>query len=367
MTKRIRAYITEFLSSTASSASKVNDVDVREEYANAFRTESYNEFWTRVLALSCKDSASCIPLGFTAARLPSYRLFAEHLLDPDQPKVTKILALTRNQHPSCALLSDYFIQTANAFRLCGNLLRDIDHTRVKFRSLKKTLKSLETVDVENHAPAILTRLAEFTNSVNLFAPFAPSPSRVRLIQASCSLLLNKLETSRDKIRAKLRLANKLKHGSALFLVTLTASLTVIVATHAIALLVATPSLIAASLEFASTRRLARVSAQLDTATKGTFIMNKDLDTISRHVTRVNDDIEHMRAMGKFWVERGEDRLHTSYEVARQVKMNDASFSDQLDELEEHLYLCFMTINRARNIVVKEILDPGQPTRSSYIL
>ncbi|KAF5731176.1 hypothetical protein HS088_TW19G00781 [Tripterygium wilfordii] len=51
---------------------------------------------------------------------------------------------------------------------CGNWLRDIDHTRVKFGSLKKTIKLLETVDVENHAPAMLTRLTEFANSKSGF-------------------------------------------------------------------------------------------------------------------------------------------------------------------------------------------------------
>jgi methyl-accepting chemotaxis protein len=170
-----------------------------------------------------------------------------------------------------------------------------------------------------------------------------------------------LESSRDKTRAKLRLANILKRGSAIFLIALTASVTVIVAAHAIVLLVATPGLIAASFELASVRSLARVTAQLDAAAKGTYILNRDMDTISRLVARLNDELEHMRAMLKFWVERKEDRLQASDEVARQLKKNDCSFSQQLDELEEHLYLCSMTVNRARNLVVKEMVDPGQPT------
>ncbi|KAJ0098631.1 hypothetical protein Patl1_20171 [Pistacia atlantica] len=121
------------------------------------------------------------------------------------------------------------------------------------------------------------------------------------------------------------------------------------------------ALIAASVELTSTRRLARVSAQLDVAAKGTYILNRDLDTISRLVVRLNDELEHMRSMVKFWMERGEGgRLQASGEVARQLRKNDASFSQQLDDLEEHLYLCFMTINRSRNLVLKEILDPSQP-------
>lgn len=151
---------------------------------------------------------------------------------------------------------------------------------------------------------------------------------------------------------------------------LTTSLSVIVVTHALSLVIAMPSLIVATLELASSRKLARVIAQLDAAAKGTYTLNRDLDTISRIVTRLNDELDHMRAMVKFWVERREDRVRVrvqaSGEVARLLKENDSRFREQLDELEEHLYLCFMTINRARNLVVEEIVDSGQPTKAPCI-
>ncbi|XP_044468363.1 UPF0496 protein At3g49070 isoform X2 [Mangifera indica] len=271
MKKKVCARISKlFLSATGSDACNSDQptgLDVCEEYAHAFRTESYNEFWTRVLALSNGNIESTT----AAARLSSYRLFAEQLLDPDQPNVT-------------------------------------------------------------------------------------------LIQAECSKLLKQLESSRDKARTKLRLIFASKHGSAIFLLALTVSLTVIVASHALALLITAPGLIAASIQLPSARRLARVSTQLDVAAKGTYILNRDFDTISRLVARLNDEQEYMCSMVKFWLEKGEARLQATGEVARQLKKNDASFSQQLDDLEEHLYLCFMTINRSRNLVLKEILDPGQPIR-----
>uniref|UniRef100_A0A803M093 Rx N-terminal domain-containing protein n=2 Tax=Chenopodium quinoa TaxID=63459 RepID=A0A803M093_CHEQI len=121
---------------------------------------------------------------------------------------------------------------------------------------------------------------------------------------------------------------------------------------------AVPGLIIAFRGSTSTKQLAKTSAQLDAAAKGTYILNRDLDTISRLVARLDDELEHIRAMVEFWMDRVDDHLHAQAgeEVARQLKRNDAKFMDQLDELEEHLYLCFMTINRARNLVVKEILD-----------
>ncbi|KAG4184604.1 hypothetical protein ERO13_A09G181600v2 [Gossypium hirsutum] len=359
MKKRIRARISKFLlPCTASSGNSTiipNSIDVREEYANAFRTESYNEFWARVLSVSHLDFATCIsPMdSTTAARLPSYRLFAEHLLDPDQPSVTRILTLTQNRPKTRTLLTDYFSQTANASLLCGLLLKDIDRTRVKYRSFRAAFQALE---IGNEISGILACLLEFSNSTNPFQSTTPSSSKVGVIQAGCCELLKRLESSRHKVRSKLQIMSSLQHGSGLFLVALTASLTIIVASHALALLVAAPGLVAVSLELASTRRLARESAQLDAAAKGTYILNRDLDTISRLVARLNDELEDMCAMVKFWLAGGEDRLQASGEVARQLKKNDANFTQQLDELEEHLYLCFMTINRARNLVVKEILN-----------
>ncbi|TXG70974.1 hypothetical protein EZV62_005909 [Acer yangbiense] len=259
-----------------------------------------------------------------------------------------------------SLMFDYFSETANASFMFSRLLKDLDHVRVSYRSFKTLVKSLEDNQFSfvNHFPSVRTRFTELSNSLNPFAHFAPSPSRVRVIQAGCSKLLKQLELSRDKARTKLRIINLSEHGSAFILIVVTASLTVIIATHALALLVTAPGLIAASLELASTRRLARVPTQLDAAAKGTYILNRDLDTISRLMARLNDELEHMRSMVKFWLERGEARLQASCEMARQLMKNDASFSQQLNELEEHLYLCFMTVNRARNLVVKEILDPG---------
>ncbi|XP_027162404.1 UPF0496 protein At3g49070 isoform X2 [Coffea eugenioides] len=347
----------------------VSELDLREEYANAFRTESYNEFWERVLALGKGNSVAHSTLGSTtASRLPSYRLFVDHLLDPDQPTVTRILDLTRTHDPqSQALLSDYFFETANASFLCSHLLRDVDQTRIKYKSLKKTLDTLPIVQISPIIPLSVSsdRLLEFLKSDNPFVPSASSPDRIQMVQTHCSDLLKRLESSRDKARVKLDLIAKLERGSAVFLVVLTASLTIIAAAHALALLVAAPCLIATSLELVSAKKLARGSAQLDAAAKGTYIVMRDLDTISRLVGRLSDELDHMHSVVRFSLERGDDRLQASGEVARQLKLNGmTSFTDQLDELEEHLYLCFMTINRARNLVLKEILDPDHASVSN---
>lgn len=292
----------------------------------------------------------------TAARLPSYRLFAENLLDPDQPTVTRILASAKHKPENHALLSDYFSETANAFNVCGSLLEDIDRLRTKYRSLKSALKSMENTNAScvGNSPITEARLAEFSKAFNPFLTRTSSPHGVQSVQLACLKLLKRLEFSRDKAHLKLKRLNKIKRGSAITLVIVTVSLTVIIVTHALAALVATPGIIVATMELGSSGKVAKLYAQLDVAAKGTYILNRDLDTVSRLVARLSDELEHMQASTKFWIKRGHKRIQSVEEFGRQLKNNDVSFREQLDELEEHLYLCFMTINRARNLVVKEI-------------
>ncbi|KAF7821855.1 UPF0496 protein [Senna tora] len=319
-------------------------VDVCEEYANAFRTASYIDFWTRVTTYSDGESTSGLTVdSTTAARLPSYRLFAEHLLDPDQPTVTQVLLSITHYLPPIihSLISEYFAQTANASFLCSLLLKDIDRIRVQYRSLKTILQV-------SNLSTVMTRLVKLSNSL----------SRVRATQSQCCDLLKRLELRRDKVRTKLRLIAKLKCGSAFFLVTITSSLIVVVLAHGLALLVAVPGFVVSLMDLASEKKLARVMTQLDAATKGTYILNKDLETISQLMARLNDEMEHMRTVINFWVERKEDQFQANGEVAQLMKKSQCSLSDQLDELEEHLYLCFMNINRARDLVFKQIMDPG---------
>ncbi|OIV91445.1 hypothetical protein TanjilG_02063 [Lupinus angustifolius] len=118
-----------------------------------------------------------------------------------------------------------------------------------------------------------------------------------------------------------------------------------------------PGLITAtSMNMTSDRKLTHVIAQLDAAAKGTYILNKDLDTTSRLVARLSDELEHIKTTMKFWLERKHDKVQADGEVALLMKKNQCNFGDQLDELEEHLYLCLMTINRARDLVLKQIIS-----------
>ena len=346
-----------------SSPKDGDDVDVREEYANAFRTESYNQFWTRVISLNRKkptlsSSSSPIESSSTSVRLMSYRLFAHNLLEPDPNTVNRILDLSRVGRPARSLLADYFLETANAFLLCTLLLKNIHRLRSKYESLKPKFQS------ETHSS--LAFLDQFTELSRWFDPFISSGSRIQLTRTGCLNLLKRLESSRDKTRAKLKLINGLTHSSGLVVLALTTTLIVTIASHAFALFIAGPTLLTGRFKPVGLRnKLTKTAARLDVAAKGTYILSRDLDTISRLVTRINDEVEHVRAMAEYWAGRGSGRVRGGEEVARELKRCEESFSEELDELEEHIYLCFMTINRARNLVVREIMHPDDPPDCSF--
>ncbi|KAL3755732.1 hypothetical protein ACJRO7_002739 [Eucalyptus globulus] len=363
MTGRIVARIKRLLPSCGTAPEALGPeagLDLREEYANAFRTESYNDFWARVLALSDDNPPPRDPAGSTAAaRLPSYRLFVEHLLEPDQPAVIRILDLARIRPAQKSLLAEYFSETAKASVLCGALLKHVDRTRVQYRSVKSALRSLGNSQFGslNQFPNIVTRLTEFLNCESpLTSSSSSSTAQMESTQAGCAALLSRLESSRSKAKAKLKTIDRLQHGSAMFLIVVTGSLAIIILSHGLAMLVAAPAVAAASFEMAPAKRLRKVLAQLDAAAKGTYTLKRDMDTISRLVARINDELEHMRTMVRFWLDRGDDKIQAGGKVT--LGENECNFAQQLDELEEHLYLCFMTVNRARNLVVKELLDPS---------
>uniref|UniRef100_A0A1D1YGL5 UPF0496 protein 3 n=1 Tax=Anthurium amnicola TaxID=1678845 RepID=A0A1D1YGL5_9ARAE len=338
--------------------------DLREEYASAFRTQSYNEFWARVLAQTFSSGSAPSRRSTersAAARLPSSHLFVDKLLEPDQPTVAKVLAHARGRDDGrrrrhSLLISDYFAETANASLLCGFLLKDIEKIRLCYRPFKKALSSL---GFSGDASPV-DQLADLCKSHDPFSSLALSQRDFQAVQSGSASLLERLESGRRKARARLRLLNRLKRGLAVLFVALAASTSfvgVCVAFHvAVAALMA---LLPAHFPLVSTRWTARVVAQLDAAAKGTYILSRDLDTISRLVARLHDEVEHMLAMLRFCFERRHELLRPAKEVVRQLKKNDASFNQQLDELEEHLYLCFMTINKARSLVMKEVLLPAR--------
>lgn len=144
-------------------------------------------------------------------------------------------------------------------------------------------------------------------------------------------------------------------GSALCLITTVVGVVVsavVIGTHALVALVAGP-ICPVLLPSSMIKKEMVHLAQLDAAAKGAYVVHKDLDTIDRLVARLHATVENDRLTIHLGLERGKDRYNIQ-EMLKQVRRNRASFEQQLVDLEEHLFLCFAAINRARLLLLQEI-------------
>lgn len=87
------------------------------------------------------------------------------------------------------------------------------------------------------------------------------------------------------------------------------------------------------------KSLAQLGDQLDAAVKGAYILNRDFDTMSRLMTRLHDEIEHSKAVIRIFLRN--ENANLLEQVVKELRSSEAGFLQQLEELEVHVYLCFL--------------------------
>lgn len=338
----------------------MNKVNVDEEYKEALRTKSFTDICSKVeghLASKRMEMSSSFPLPL--------HLF-ESLLEPGEEIVAHIIGGS-DFHP---LLIDYFRITIEACFICEVLLQSIHQIRANHCIIKNLLeirqKALvrisESTFSSDECYGMFRDLASFATIRNPLS--AISPIEFRNLQSGHSDLLNQLTLQCRKIQRR----NKIKRGMKkivgyTIVVTYTAlTLTLIaLAIHSIVGFVAAPAFFTCSFGLlkkhnklvtikASSRE--RIVAQLDVAAKGVYILINDFNTMSRLVMRLYDEIEHSKAMADMCVRN--KKIEVLREVVREFRIGETCLNEQLKELEEHINLCFLTINRSRRLVLQEL-------------
>ncbi|XP_031255863.1 UPF0496 protein At3g19330-like isoform X2 [Pistacia vera] len=284
-----------------------------------------------------------------------HQLDLSHVLQPNRECVEEAL---RHARPNALtrLVSTYFDHSENTTNLCLLLHQSIYRARVLYGPLHELL---DIFPVDHHS----TSQSLFDKAFEVFLQFdcvdnpfpCPDAHNFQEMRRCFSELRQELDHNLRKSQSRVRLFRHPIRGTALCIIGTAVAVTITaaaVATHALLAVVVFPFCTAYLPCGVTKKGLAHV-AQLDAAKKGTYVLNNDLDTIDRLVFRLYTAVEGDREVVRFGLERGKDK-HSIQEVVKQLRKNQLNFADQLKDLEEHICLCFNTVNRTRSLLLREV-------------
>ncbi|KAF5747195.1 hypothetical protein HS088_TW06G01376 [Tripterygium wilfordii] len=353
---------------------------VNEEYVQAFRTKSYIEMWGKVQGQIRKTSVDGIDGLSTSSPHPFYQHLSECVLEPRQETLIEMIKNSKFHR----LLIDYFEASLEACNVCELLLRSIHQARTNHRRIKKVVKlcrkAEESSKTDDSSSQVLSQMVtesivrELTAFALLKNPLSYiSPVQFRKIHDNDLQLLHRLTSKEKKMRRRVklnRICKKIGGFSLIFADIALLIALIVLSLHSIIGIVAAPGLIACYLsslksvknkvvcdQRSKTSLLECFAAQLDMAAKGIFILINDFDTMSRLARRLHDEIEHCRDVADLCVKNGKGEILK--EVVREFQIHQSCFLEQSQELEEHVYLCFNTINRSRRLVIQEVMVAQQ--------
>ncbi|XP_078448252.1 putative UPF0496 protein 2 [Wolffia australiana] len=352
-------------------------INLSDEYREVLRTQSYAQVYAQIHGhlRSCNthtpfssprsrheddsvrraQNASLAPSPASSTSSPPsspffcYSSLPEHLLAPHDQDALSAAVPQPDLHN---LFADYFNASVEACNVCASLLWSIEQLRRERTSLQRMLNPFpETRDlsflVQLRNPLVPLKTVHLQRMLDLYQS-----------------LIDRLIEARNGVLRRKRILGVVKRASGFVLVVACGALAaavVVLATHAAAIVAMAG--VPALFFWARRRRrpwrprqLARLAAQLDLAARGAYIMNRDMETISRMVTRLHDEVEHEKGVLRLFLRSRESSVLE--EAAESGGAACGGIAGQLDELEEHVYWCLLTIKRTRELVVREVMSPG---------
>lgn len=314
---------------------------MNDEYLNTLRSKSNADFFANA------------PSSFAVTDSSSFR-HSSAPLDPGRLEAS--IAVLQSAHLSGnlkSLMLEYFDISDEASRICSLLLAGIHHIQSNHRSIPTDERSqphlIESIRLHLASIAIL--------DIHRNSPLS-EPEDFVAVRERCSSVLRRLRTKSKQVARKIRLIGWIKNATGLVL-----------AARGLSVLVMAPPILGiparglwrgwAKLPLGYEGALGRVGEQLEAAAKGAYILNREFETIGRLVRRLREEVEH----GEGMVERCVDMRRKEEEegvVAKELRKSEAGLREHVGELEEHVYLCIVTINRARAMVAKAAAAPAAP-------
>ncbi|XP_073066734.1 UPF0496 protein At3g19250-like isoform X1 [Primulina eburnea] len=330
-------------------------VNLTREFTLAVETHSYKEI-RRIF-----DQESPFIENFDIENVEFFEepLLLEQVLQPSRESIQDALSLV-GSYSLAQLVGTCFEHSENTSRFYLLLCQRVRKARVVYTPIHDLLDDLP-LDIDSDSYSLSQ--SQCTSAFNIFLQFnghenpfvPPQPHNFDHLRQSFSQFTKKLDKQLEKTQSRVHLRHRCSKGSSLCIIAAgvgVAVAAVAIATHALVAIVASP-ICPIILQSLTTRKEVVHQAQLNIAAKVAYFIHKELDTIDRLVALLHSDVENDKFLVHHCVDRGMDR-YLILEVLKQLRRNRSSFSQRLVFLEEHLFLCFASINRARSLLLQEI-------------
>lgn len=338
-------------------------INLSREYTLAIHTSSYHEIWAKI---HVDGDGRQEDGGGGGGEEEEDRVTLDVVLQPEDGVVERALGdapdteLTR-------LAEDYLRSTHHASLLCLSLLRALRRARVLYRPIMDLLALIP------HVPQLATLHCDCAFDAFLIFDQMPNPfpapaAGFQGMHRSFVGLKNHLDLHLLRVRRRRRLLRCATRGSGICLIACATGAAIaglVLAIHAISALLLTAPFCAASSSSccplaASMKRLQKHMDRLDATARGTYVLNNDVDTIERLVSRLHGTVESDKMLVRLGLEHGRGQHHTIEEVVRHLRKNHPSLLRQLADLEEHICLYFAAVNRARLLLVHHLYAQSDP-------
>ncbi|KAF8013310.1 hypothetical protein BT93_I1223 [Corymbia citriodora subsp. variegata] len=331
-------------------------VNLSREYTLALQTNSYNEIRSTIYFLECSQEEPEVHFQEQDRGESTQERVLLRVLQPNRERVEDALRHAKD-NTLTRLVSAYFDHSENTSTLCLWLYQSVRRARFIYSPLVELLAELPLDGdsfTQSHCNRVYDVFVQFDCHDNPF----PSPDSHNFSEMrSCfSELKQQLDHRLQKSKSRVKFVRHAIAGSALCLfgtVVAAVACAIGVTVHALTAFVSAPCLTVYLPHDKFSKKELAHAAQLDAAAKGTYVLNNDLDTIDCLVNRLYAAVEDDRKLIRIGLEKGTDRSPI-LEVVKRLCKNHTKFLVELKDLEDHIYLCFNMINRARKLLLEEI-------------
>ncbi|KAJ4949812.1 hypothetical protein NE237_005608 [Protea cynaroides] len=295
-------------------------INLSQEYNHVLENNPYKDKWSKIHIHHNNHTSNQepdrvqqelpLPSAVVETEVPSSAHYAQ-LLSPNKSSVEEALSKARPNNLT-RLVSGYFDNSEDTFRICSNLQHTIHNARSLYGTLHNLLKILpldfdsDSSLSESQCDSAFHVFLQFNVIDNPFPQ--PDSDNFQKMRRCFSELKIQLDHQLHKSRRRT--------------------------------------------QFLLQKEVNRI-AQLEAAARGTYVLNHELNTIDRLVARLYDAVESDKFLVRLGLQRGRERYPTQ-EIIKQLRKSQPNFLQQLKDLEDHVCLCFATVNRARSLLLREI-------------